>query len=574
MKSFKQFNEAVSKETQTPELNVDALISSEKANITTQILESGAVLVALYGRKLTKASLDSGMSHTQFSSIAKSWIEEFFKSHGEEGALEALLRWFEYVGGPAADITGGKFKDVIHNTIDSDYKGKGKAPSSFQVATADKANTADALFITKGSGALLLSVLADIAKLPEAGQVPRATTESDGQITLLNAKGKPVVSYYQVSLKKEVGAGARIGRATTFFNKNYVGKGGIASPTKAAASAARLSQEEYELMEGWMGDAFKKFGDIVKGGIKSFTKWAGKKFTSLAKKIAGVVAKGTNKIVQKNKGIKAINNIMIMGGLKEGYLTELADVQITKGMKKDFETVEKELIANDLINKQHKTNIDLYKNLNSSYAVKGRTEPPIKYTPGDNSGEIDTGAVAKQLAKILKLKEGDMATRDDLQLVFKIGMNYSANVAIFALLKSIEKTIGQYENLSQALYAFSATIEAEVKFGNTALPLVIVYGGGDKGKMIVLGTRDDYQKAKGADLADTGKQLDNFPVLVIKINKSSGTKSYNVIKFYLLSNFADDAGIPVPEWMVFEIQTQSGSSFSTKIEANQVVRKW
>ena len=58
MKSFKQFNEAVSKETQTPELNVDALISSEKANITTQILESGAVLVALYGRKLTKASLD------------------------------------------------------------------------------------------------------------------------------------------------------------------------------------------------------------------------------------------------------------------------------------------------------------------------------------------------------------------------------------------------------------------------------------------------------------------------------------------------------------------------------------
>ena len=29
---------------------------------------------------------------------------------------------------------------------------------------------------------------------------------------------------------------------------------------------------------------------------------------------------------------------------------------------------------------------------------------------------------------------------------------------------------------------------------------------------------------------------------VIKINKSGGSKAYNVIKFYLLSNFADDAG--------------------------------
>jgi hypothetical protein len=570
MKSYLQF-EAVSKEPKSPELNVDALVSAEGATIATQVLESGAVLVALYGKKLNAGSLNKGLSHGEFSSVAKSWIEGFLKAHGDEGALQALLNWFVFVGGPASVITGGKFKDVIHNSIDDYYKA---APSSFEVPAADKANTADAIFISSGTSGKLFSALAEISKLPEAEQWPRATTEKDGKITLLNAKGKAVVSFYQVSLKKEAGAGARIGRATTFFNKNYVGAGGIASPTKAQTSATRLSQEEYELMEGWIGDAVKKFGDIVKGGIKSFTAWAGKKFTSLAKKIAGAVAKGTNKIVQKNKGIKAINNIMVMGGLKEGYLTELADVKITKGMKKDFETVEKELIANDLINKQHKTNIALYQKLNSSYAVKGRTESPIIYAPNDSDGEIDTSAVAKQFGKILKLKEGDMATREDLQLVFKIGMNYSANVAIFALLKSIEKTIGQYENLSQALYAFSATIEAEVKFGNTALPLVIVYGGGDKGKMMVLGTRDEYQKTKGVDLADAGKQLDNFPVLVIKINKSSGGKTYNVIKFYLLSNFADDAGTPVPEWMVFEIQTQSGSSFSTKIEANQVVRKW
>ena len=107
----------------------------------------------------------------------------------------------------------------------------------------------------------MFSALAEISKLPEAEQVPRAITEKDGKITLLDAKEKPAVSFYQVSLKKEAGAGARIGRATTFLNKNYL-KGGIASPTKAMASQAGLA-------EGWIGDAVKKFGDIVTGGINS-----------------------------------------------------------------------------------------------------------------------------------------------------------------------------------------------------------------------------------------------------------------------------------------------------------------
>ena len=70
---------------------------------------------------------------------------------------------------------------------------------------------------------------------------------------------------------------------------------------------------------------------------------------------------------------------------------------------------------------------------------------------------------------ILLRKEGENITRQELQLILKLGMNYTGNVAIFAILKGIEKNISQYNNLSEALYAFAATVESEVKFGNTSL---------------------------------------------------------------------------------------------------------
>ena len=178
-----------------------------------------------------------------------------------------------------------------------------------------------------------------------------------------------------------------------------------------------------------------------------------------------------------------------------------------------------------------------------------------------------------KIGKVIKQKQGSSVSREDLQAVLKIGMNYSANVAIWAMLKSVEKGISKYNTLSEALYAFSATIEAEVKFGNTALPLVIVYGG-EKGEKKVLGTREDYQETQLKSLNKWSKKIDDFPVLVIKINKSGGIQPYNVVKFYLVSTFAPAKPLPKPLWMVFEVQTQSGSSFSTKIEGSAITGNW
>ena len=575
MKSLQSFSEAVSKEVDEKELNIDKLVSAENETLATQVFESAATIVALEGKSLSSSKLDTAMSHPEFSKDAKTWITSFLKQH--PNGLDALLNWLVLVGKPILEVKPGKFKQFIHQNINAYYSA---APSAFQVAAAGKANTADTVFIQKGDPSSLMATLKEISGLPDASQLSRLVIDNEtGKVTLLNERGRQAVIFYQVSLKKAAGGGARIGRATTFFNKNYVG-GGIARP-----STADVAKQEYqeELEEGWIRDALDKFKSIVSLGIGPFISWIKKRFPRIATKLGSRANKIATRFTKRDKGFKAINNILVMGGLKEenltegylteGYLTELADVKLTSGMIEDFKFIKDDILDKNKLNKLHDTNIRLMQKLNSNYAVTDRSQVPIKFAPTQRAGLIETRVVKKQIGNVLRQKEGSLVSRTDLQAVFKIGMNYSANVAIWAMLKSVESGISKYNNLSEALYAFSATIEAEVKFGNTALPLVIVYGG-EKGEKKVLGTRIDYQKVQLKSLNKWGKKADDFPVLVIKINKSGGIEPYNVVKFYLVSSFVAEKPLPKPIWMVFEVQTQSGSSFSTKIEGSAMTRNW
>ena len=474
MKSFKKYVvEAVSKEVDEKELNVDKLVSAENETLATQIFESAATIVALEGKTLSGSKLEAAMAHAEFSKDAKKWITKFLQNH--PNGLDALLNWLLLVGKPILEVRPGKFKQFIHQNINAYYNA---APSTFQVAAAGKANTADTVFIEKGDPSLLMATLKELSKLPDGEQLSRTTADNQtGKVTLLNEKGRPVVVFYQVSLKKGAGSGARIGRATTFFNKNYVG-GGIARPT-----TADVAKQEYQeqLEEGWIRDTLDKFKSIVSSGTGRFLSWIKKRFPKLAIKLGSRANKIANTFTKRDKGFKAINNILAKGGLKEGYLAERRDVKLTSGMIEDFKFIEKDILDKDKLNKLHDTNVRLMQKLNAQYAVPDRSQVPIRFAPTQQAGKIETRAVKKQIGKVIKQKQGSSVSREDLQAVLKIGMNYSANVAIWAMLKSVEKGISKYNTLSEALYAFSATIEAEVKFGNTALPLVIVYGG-EKGE--------------------------------------------------------------------------------------------
>jgi len=562
-------HESVAKLPQDKEIDVDSLVSAEESSVSTQMYEAAGVIVGMVGLKLTSQKLTTIMSHKQFSPKAKNWIEDFLKVHSNKEALDALLNWVILIGGAVADVHGKVFKDFIHKTVDSDYK-KG-APTTFQVPTGEKPNTADVVFVTDGSSSAVINTFKQISKLSDKDQASRVKTTKKGLITLLDEKGKEIVSFYQISLKKAFEK-ARIGRVTTFFNKNYAGGASLGSPTQAADVAQQL-----QMSEGWISDTFSKFKDIVSGGFKNFVGWIKKKYTKVGQVIVGVAVKFSNQMIKRNRGIKSISKVLTMTQLNESSLTSFLgekkspNITVTKTLLKEFKTIQNEFIKKDEINKVHKENVALLDKLNSTYAIPDRKVLPILMLPNDNAGIIDMVEVSNEVDYVITSEEGDTLTKDDMYVALKIGMSYSANVAILSILKSIERNISQYENLSQALFAFSAEIESEAKFGNTSLPLVIVYGGEDK-KAIVLGTRGDYKQDKTKALSKTGRNYDDFPVAIISVRKAKIGKTqqlYNVIHFKIVSDFKEVGGKPEPIYLMFELIADQSRSFTLKIEGNK-----
>ena len=561
------FTEVIGKLPQEKQIDVGSLVSAEDSTVATEMYEAAGVIVGMAGLKLSKQKISSVINNNQFSPIAKTWMENFLKVHPNKEALDALLNWIILIGGAVTDIHSGVFKDFIHKSINVYYD---NSPSTFEVPTAEKPNTADVVFLINGKSSILLNTFKQISKLPDKQQASRVKTDKKGLVTLLDEKGKEIVSFYQISLKKAFEK-ARVGRATTFINKNFAGGVSLGSPTQAASVAQDFQTE------GFFGDVFSKFKDIVSGGFKNFVGWVKKKYTKIAQVIAGVVVKLSNQMIKSNRGIKSISNVMNMTQLNESSLNSFLgekksqDIKVSKTLVKEFKTIENEFIKKDIVNKIHNQNVALLEKLNSSYAVPGRKVPPILMLPNNGAGIVDMTTIGNEISKVIKSKEGDIITKSDIYVALKIGMNFSANVAILAILKSIEKNISQYENLSQALFAFSAEVESEVKFGNTSLPLVIVYGGSDK-KAIVLGTRSDYKKDKTDELSQTGRGYDDFPVAIISVRKATAGKTqqlYNVIHFKIVSDFKEVDGKPEPIYLMFELIADQSRSFTLKIEGNK-----
>ena len=564
-------HESVSKLPQDKEIDVDSLVSAEKATDATELYEAAGTIVALYGLKLTKANLDAAMGHPEFSPIAKDWFKNFLEIHSNKEAVDALLNWAALTGSGVNKIENGTFKDFIHKSIREYYN---SAPTSFQVPTAEKDNAADILLINNGTRQSLLNTVKEISRLPENKQSSRVNIDKKGLSILMNDKGKEVVSYYQVSLKKAFEKG-RIGRVTTFMNKNYAGGASLGD----IEQATKLVRQIQDLPEGIFSDMFDKFKDIVSGGFKNFVGWVKKTYLKLSQVIVGVAVKLSNKIITKNRGIKVITSVLQDTNLNESNLTTFLgekksqEIVVTQKLVGQFKVIEREFIKKDAINRLHNANVALIQKLNTEFTSPGRKAPPILMLPNTNAGILEMNEIKNGVDKVIKSKVGDVITKSDIYLALKVGMNYSANVAIFSILKSIEKNMGKYENLSQALFSFSAEFESEAKFGNTSLPLVIAYGG-EKGKAVVLGTRDDYKRDKTDELTQTGRDFNDFPVAVISVRKATSrgdtTKQlYNVIHLKTVTDFKEVSGKPEPIYLMFELIADQSRSFTLKIEGNK-----
>ena len=550
-------------EQEEAKVSIDDLLpqGNQNATVRTQIFEAAIVFVAMAGEKLTSSSIKSVMSNDEFSKIAKSWTEALLQDSRNN---EPLSEWYSNLGFPISKL--GKFQDFIHENINDYYK---ITPSTFSYEGAQKENTADVVLIKNSTKSELMMILGEIKKLPDKEQILRAQTQSDGLITITSSKGKQI-SFYQVSAKKGVGDG-RIGKVGAFINRNIIG----ATPNLPSSLLDLLKQEKYSHLsdrelelftEGFFSDVINKFKTVATQGIKIFVNWVKGVFGKIYRTIAGNSQKDINKLIN-NKAMQAANNL-----LQKSRMSNLVEQKIKNdGRTKQELSLVKTLVKN--INKVHTDNVRLVQRLNSRPKMKARPRQPILFV-GAQTGLIDEGTIIKQLEKIEKQKD---IAREDFKIAVTITSNFAANIAVNAILKNVEREVVKYEDLTESLFAFSSTLDAEARFGNTALPLVVCYGG-QSGKNLVLGKRDDFTKTNANEMLQKGKQLNNFYVAVIEIDRVRG-KDYNSASVHLVTGFKDENGNPFPIYQKMTIANSSGSKFTTKLEIDafspaKKVREW
>ena len=574
-----------------------------KANQRTRIFESTACIVAMKGTAFKRGGLESVMSDSEFDPTAKEFFTRFLNEFGSDNtAVKALLDWIVLIGGPTAELR--PIKSFIQKSINDYYD---KAPKSFEVATALKTNTTDIILIVDGKKDDLFRLLDELealdAKYPDAKTPPsakRISTTRKGMCSILDTNKKKILSFYQVSLKKGYGE-AQAGKGAEWLNKNYISgteitkKGtektrSIATPGGAwdvgkerGAIKEELETIEDELLREGLLDFLK--GKITSAieNVRNFVKWSASFLPRMVRSIIPKIERFAQKVIKRDKGIRAIENILSNVGvpLTEEYFNEASgtNVRLTPSLMNDFKIVDKEFLRGRKINEIHRNNVKLYQKLNQQ-KVKGREMDPIVMLQGIDAGLISVEAARKEIQSLLKKKPNKQGvwpevTRQQLNLIFKLGGNFSANVALNGILNGVGSILKNknIKTLSTAIFTLAASLESEVKFGNTALPVIIVYGG-KKGKLEVLGKREDYEEKRLGELTQTGKNLTNFPWLVLSVQKSGGKEKYNTVGFKLLSTFKYKDDKPVPVWMPYSVRTNSGSSFTCTIEAGTPTDNW
>ena len=105
--------------------------------------------------------------------------------------------------------------------------------------------------------------------------------------------------------------------------------------------------------------------DFLKGkitsaveNVKNFVKWATSIIPKLARSIIPKIERFAQKIIKRDKGIKAIENILskVPGPLTEEYFNEASstNVRLSQSMMDDFKVVDKEFLRGRKINEVHR----------------------------------------------------------------------------------------------------------------------------------------------------------------------------------------------------------------------------
>jgi len=581
--------ESILKEEEEVQMTIDDYLPPSNENTARTAIFEGAALWGMVGSNIISESewknapmgkKGKAVKYNDLSiTTMGQWYQEAYLDIG--GDPDIWNNFCNKLGGHITNLDGvSSSSKFIWDSIEDYYAA---APKTWQVPVAGKKNTADCVIITKGTPKTLISKLKELKKLSEEEQVKR--TVSDGSKITLDGE----IIFYQVSLKKDAAPGeARAGKWTQLAGKD-LDRTGMPGKLRTVAAAQQTIGEiinptfTYDpsefLEEGMFGNLIDKIKDKVGGFVKKVKTV----FKKIVKFITSKAKKLTDAIIKKDKKVKAAQGLVKeMASLKMPLKEEMLNEFIFRAARKG-----KPLVYNNNLYghvqdfkdslgeiertfKQIQTNVDL---LNKS---KVRKFNPIIYNEGKEA--LQMADDLKQLDKLFKLpkpEKGDEITLDsELYSMFWVVLNVTSNwigyVYLNNILKQVKEKMDSYENLeyglSDAVLSMSGDVSAEAKFGNTALPLVIVKGGG---VIDHLGKRDNYS----ADVATKLKREEvyeaNWPIMEIKINRVGKTGAlHNAITIFLLENIEIDGKNVTPIYGSSGFNSKSGSKFSTAVEVN------
>ena len=312
------------------------------------------------------------------------------------------------------------------------------------------------------------------------------------------------------------------------------------------------SGDSVEWMQLEDGDVWKK----VKGNFSKILDWAKGILTKVRNSIlkAGIRA---IKSIQRDKAHTAATKLLKETGFT---ISEAAgdDVVINAPMLREMNVLKNEIIRKDLANKEYQKIIANVKKVNSVKAgavviENSGTDPILEMKNFQRAAQI-----------VLDRKVGGRITREELFPALKLCVNYASYKTFNTILEDMQKKIPEYEKAGDALVELNAKLKAEAMFGDTLLPLWIVYGMG--GGAHYKSTRNEFADKSGEEIAKLGESM-NVPYMVIQIGRSGGKKNYNAIYLLILSGSVKMGDEIKPEYVKVQFINRSGSGFSYKIDA-------
>ena len=572
------------------------------------------------GTRPNRTQINKAREHGEFHSEGEKWLKKVekkvkkLKDKNKQKQKEKREEYWDMVC-EAIDYIGGDIKDaamptipwgsvnIIHKNIGPQYYKK--IQPHFKTPKT-KENTADIIIITKGAAADLSAALLNCK---EKGSIK---WDNKGKCFIPGPDGKSIgPEWYQISLKKGIND-ARIGKLTTWLKGKYVEvvtdvtKLGIQEPkpiTNEVMQRGNYLGVSYGfddridqiLLDEGLFDIFKSIKDKVVGGFKKLVDWAKKKL----RKLFGGIFKLANKIMSSNPVLNNANEILAIAGvsartLSEEYLEEKESTVVTFDKDSDRKRLLKKMIKFEKQLRSHSVNAEYAKLVKKAGKLDDQKresygdKPAVLFLSNTEAAKVDEDKFAGKAAEIIeKLKNPDKELNEkgkittavrtgDLFLPLKVASHYTAYNAINVILGKIEASMKDYGTVINATMHFVADSKAEAKFGNTELPLWIVYG--QRGNAHYMGRKQEFKDLEFGRLIDNPHALAvDQPFIVIRIVKAKVTAStynlggHNVTELYLMSGL--DVDKKLPKYMLMNFTTSSGSSFTMKVEVEKEFAK-